>query len=95
MIVVGSINDMSTGERLNCCQQPAATLGVDGVEVRETITPAFPDSLFLSDEELKEKVNECRDLVRLRALYRDNYHRVEQKPELRQLFACRTAELEI
>lgn len=94
MIVVGSINDMSTGERLNCCQQLAATLRVDGVEARETKSPAFPDSLFLSDEELKEMVDGCGDLVKLRALYRDNHHRVEQKTELQQLFACRMAELE-
>ena len=94
MIVVGSIHDMSAGERLNCCKQLAIALGVNRTEEQETVQSAFPDSLFLSDDELTKMVNRCGDVVVLRALYHDNRHRAEQKPLLQQIFAARLQILE-
>ncbi len=85
---------MGYGERLNCCQQLAVALGVSRAEEQETVQPAFPDSLFLSDEELTKMVNRCGDAVVLRALYHDNRHRAEQKPLLQQVFAARLQILE-
>lgn len=89
MIVLGDINNMGYEERLNCCRQLAGVLGVNGVEEKKAVSRAFPDSLFLSDEDLQKLVSRCNDTTALRALYHENRHRAEQKPLLQQMFAAR------
>jgi hypothetical protein len=94
VIVVGDISNMGYRERQDCCRQLATALGVNRAEEQKTVQPAFPDSLFLSDDELTKMVKRCGDVVVLRALYHDNRHRAEQKPLLQQIFAARLQILE-
>ncbi len=93
MIVLGDINNMGYAERQDCCMQLANALGVNGVQEKKAISPAFPDSLFLSDEDLQHLVSSCNDIAALQALYHENRHRAEQKPLLQQLFAARQQQL--
>ena len=94
MIVLGDINNMGYEERLSCCRQLAGVLDVGDVEEKKEVSQAFPDSLFLSDEDLQNLVSRCNDTTALQALYHENRHRVAQKPVLQQLFAGRRQQLE-
>lgn len=94
MIMLGDVNNMGYAERQDCYRQLANALGVDRVEEKKAVSPAFPDSLFLSDEDLQNLVSRCNDTTALQALYHENHHRVAQKPVLQQLFAGRQQQLE-
>lgn len=53
----------------------------------------FPTSLFLNLKGLKREVNKCSTEAELIALYIDNQKRIDEAPELKQLFTERKNEL--
>lgn len=94
VVLAGDIEQVGYEGRLNCCRQLAGVLGVYGECEEVSQQTAFPDSLFLSDEDLQKQVGRCSDTDTLQALYRDNRHRIDNKPLLQQAFAGRRRQLE-
>lgn len=94
VLVVGDVGGMNHEQRLDCCRQLALRLGLAPEAPDPPPHPAFPDSLFLCDGELKKTVNNCSDINTLLALYIENRYRMERQPLLEQLFANRRRELE-
>lgn len=69
-------------------QQPPKYRGIY-TPYQDLLSPAFPDSLFLSDKGLEKAVNKCNDEEGLLVLYNDNKQRIDHHPELKQLFTER------
>lgn len=56
---------------------------------QDLLSPAFPESLFLSDKGLQKAVGNCNDEEELLVLYNDNKQRIDGHPELKQMFTER------
>ena len=56
---------------------------------QEILSPAFPESLFLSDKGLQKAVANCNDEDALLVLYNDNKQRIDNHPELKKMFTER------
>lgn len=68
---------------------PAGAEQTTGVQHDEILSPAFPDSLFLSNKGLQKAVGNCNDEEELLTLYNDNKQRMDSHPELKKMFTER------